>query len=122
MDTSSNAGHRRRPHQAPERRLAAKNLGRLFGVSRGSSKALSWQEHRHAVLEMTKGYARERGGDRARNTRQPDIGSTTFILTLAGVRNGRTGKSVIGQRCKVWPKKRSHPKTAPSLRPGRLGG
>src|ERR1700730_13837098 len=76
MDTSSNAGHRRRPHQAPERRLAAKNLGRLFGVSRGSSKALSWQEHRHAVLEMTKGYARERGGDRARNTRQPDMGWT----------------------------------------------
>jgi hypothetical protein len=25
---------------------------------------------------MTKGYARERGGDRARNTRQPDMGST----------------------------------------------
>src|ERR1700730_9033044 len=112
MDTSST------PNTAasalsPERRLAAKNLGGLFGASRGCPKEL--------IIAGTPPRRPRNDEGLCTGTRVgtgPAIPASRtwdrpFILTLAGVRNGRTGKLAIGRRCKASPEKRSPPQQRP---------
>ena len=68
MDTSSTpdtAGVRTKPRKA----LSGEKFGKAFcRVKRELGSIGHGRGTRRAVLEMTEGYARERVGDRARNT------------------------------------------------------